>query len=1040
MDLPDSPTPPPSTTPKTGVPRRDFLRGLGAVSTGAALAGGRLFAQEALSPEALYARYVPADKGLAPDWLKSLTTRGHALDAGITASRQDGNLDVIGMTAGGIACGTVYLSGDGRLWVWDIFNQHHEGVVPNRDTGIPEGLAPISKRLTIVRERDGANFLVPPSADTHTNGVEQDFRLEIEGAEARTMDAKGWAKVDFEGRWPVGTVRFSDPASPVSAQLEAFSPFIPLNLADSSLPLTVLDYTLENTSDREVRLRFTGSLNNPLGQYSHHQRFRATRLVKGAGWEGFTHELREDAPGTAIPPREDRILFDFEGGYDGWEVSGEAFGKQPVRVDEVPDYQGDLGAKGKGLVNSHASAPGDSTEEKDAATGRLLSPEFTIDRNFLSYLIGGGKNRQAVAVRLLIDGNEPIIRTGQNKNAMTPMVIDVVRHQGKKARIEILDKATGGWGHIGADQFVLTDRRPEAGPMESQLDYGSMSLAALGDDVTSDASGEVKAALTLAPGEKRTLRFAVAWHLPNLNPRHGCGERRRHYATRFPDATAVVGYFAKNQERLCQDTRDWVATWNDSTLPQWLLDRSILTANTLQTQNSLIFEDGRFWAWEGIGCCPGTCGHVWQYAQGHARLFPEIERNLREVTDFKLAQQPNGEVFFRGTNNRMSAIDAQCSYVLRVLRDHQLSDDPGYLERVWPATRKAIDYLIDFDGADSRGGLDGLLDGRQHNTLDAEWYGKVHVLCSMYLAALSAGRELAERREDGGYAERCAKVLAMGRKKIATLFNGEFYEQDEDPEHLGAIGVGKGCYIDQVMGQFWANQTGLGRIYDAGHQKKALRSLWRYNFVPEYGDFRQAFKQGRFYASSGDAGLLMCTWPKGGLRDDFKKHWQYMYFNEFMTGFEYQAAAHMVAERDPDLVEKGLAITRSIHDRYSHRRGRNPYNEIECSDHYARAGSSFGVFLAMCGFHFDQDLGLLRFDPVVEADRFKAPFLASEGWGTFERDGDTVRLSVKHGTLRLDRLEFGARTPGSVTVNGKPAKLPGLRLAAGDSLEGRMTG
>jgi non-lysosomal glucosylceramidase len=51
----------------------------------------------------------------------------------------------------------------------------------------------------------------------------------------------------------------------------------------------------------------------------------------------------------------------------------------------------------------------------------------------------------------------------------------------------------------------------------------------------------------------------------------------------------------------------------------------------------------------------------------------------------------------------------------------------------------------------------------------------------------------------------------------------------------------------------------------------------------------------------------MCTWPQGGLRDDFTKHWQYAYFNECMTGFEWQAAAHMVQEgvpiRDADFGE-----------------------------------------------------------------------------------------------------------------------------------------
>jgi len=157
-------------------------------------------ADNALSPEMLYARFVPKDKGLPRPWLDSLTTRGHALDTGIAASKKDGKLDVIGMTAGGVACGTVYLSGDGRLWVWDIFNQHHAGVVPNNTTPPPKGLETIQGRKGPLRELDGANFLAPPSADTHTNGVVQGFRLEVEGEKARTMDAKGWAQVEFEPR------------------------------------------------------------------------------------------------------------------------------------------------------------------------------------------------------------------------------------------------------------------------------------------------------------------------------------------------------------------------------------------------------------------------------------------------------------------------------------------------------------------------------------------------------------------------------------------------------------------------------------------------------------------------------------------------------------------------------------------------------------------------------------------------------------------------------------------------------------------------
>jgi hypothetical protein len=205
--------------------------------------------------------------------------------------------------------------------------------------------------------------------------------------------------------------------------------------------------------------------------------------------------------------------------------------------------------------------------------------------------------------------------------------------------------------------------------------------------------------------------------------------------------------------------------------------------------------------------------------------------------------------------------------------------------------------------------------------------------------------------------------------------------------------------------------VGLGPLFDREKQLSALRALWKYNFVPDVGPFRQRFTKGRWYATAGDAGLLMCTWPRGGQNPKFKDHWQYMYFNECMSGFEWQAAAHMIWEGhdQPDLLQAGLAVSRAIHDRYDAAL-RNPYNEIECSDHYARAMASYGVYQAVCGYEYHGPRGYLAFSPRLTPDDFRAAFTAAEGWGMLsqQRDDDrqTQTLELKWGRLRLSELAF----------------------------------
>ena len=123
-----------------------------------------------------------------------------------------------------------------------------------------------------------------------------------------------------------------------------------------------------------------------------------------------------------------------------------------------------------------------------------------------------------------------------------------------------------------------------------------------------------------------------------------------------------------------------------------------------------------------------------------------------------------------------------------------------------------------------------------------------------------------------------------------------------------------------------------------------------------------------------------------------------------MNGFEYEVAGHMIWE---GMVTEGLAVTRAVHDRY-HPSHRNPWNEVECGDHYARSMASYGVFLAACGFEYHGPEGHLGFAPRIRPGNFKAAFTAAEGWGTFSQQagpaGLNAQVAVQWGKLRLRSL------------------------------------
>ncbi len=93
--------------------------------------------------------------------------------------------------------------------------------------------------------------IITPSRPLPSSPLTQKFSLTI-GGQTRPLDRDGFSDVSFRGEYPIGIVEYADADVPLAVKLEAFSPFIPLNTDDSSLPATILQFTLRNTSAAPV--------------------------------------------------------------------------------------------------------------------------------------------------------------------------------------------------------------------------------------------------------------------------------------------------------------------------------------------------------------------------------------------------------------------------------------------------------------------------------------------------------------------------------------------------------------------------------------------------------------------------------------------------------------------------------------------------------------------------------------------------------------------------------------------------------------------
>ncbi|MFO1476815.1 MAG: hypothetical protein U1F98_09205 [Verrucomicrobiota bacterium] len=152
---------------------------------------------------------------------------------------------------------------------------------------------------------------------------------------------------------------------------------------------------------------------------------------------------------------------DFEGAtYAGWIATGTAFGSGPAK-GSLPSQGTVSGFQGAGLVNSFNNF--------DASTGTLTSAAFIVPAPCLEFLIGGGNYPGQTCLNLLVNGVIVRSATGSNSETLAPVKWDVSPYLGQSAVLQVVDSATGPYGHVLVDQIRFSNERFFPDPRKSFL-------------------------------------------------------------------------------------------------------------------------------------------------------------------------------------------------------------------------------------------------------------------------------------------------------------------------------------------------------------------------------------------------------------------------------------------------------------------------------------------------------------------------------------------------------------------------------------------
>ncbi len=565
---------------------------------------------------------------------------------------------------------------------------------------------------------------------------------------------------------------------------------------------------------------------------------------------------------------------------------------------------------------------------------------------------------------------------------------------------------------------------------EDGIIRGEKSASSPQPETTVD--GALATGFVLEPGEERTITFVLSWHFPGGTfgrsdiPEWYFVEGGSQYENWWKDAGEVDAYVAENFDYLDASTRLYHQTMYSSNIPRYVLDRITSNICVLKSPTTFWTKEGYFGIWESTSYKEewfGNVKHVIHYAQGHARLYPELGRILREID---LNTQMEDGLLPARQGQPINAFDGHFGSILGVYREHLLSEDNEFLRAAWPRTKKAMDFAIStYDD-----NHDGMLSGSYHNTLDCNVSGTSPWIGSLYMAALKACEKMAAIMDEEENAATYKQIWNVGiQNQNEQLWSDSLGYYIEKTENLPkTLIMADAVSLDMFLGQWWANQLNLGQIYPVERTKAGLEKIYTTNRYTDTGEgYKPMFRD---FLGTGDTGWQMFM-HTGEVPEN-----SIFYYSEVMSGFEYAAAATMLQN---GMLEEGLGMVKAISERYDGRfrsEGEvhmhnnscvfgtgSPFGEDECGDFYVRPLSSWSVLLALQGYIYDGPAQTIGFKPVWQPEDHASFFSTSAAWGLFTQtqtnSTQSSEIEVKFGNAQIKTIVLAApdqKTGSNISV------------------------